>query len=132
MELPDFLTAGGVLLGFQVTSFGWRISEEARVARQGDITWLPPADFLNLVAMIVTVSGVFVLPALGINDSSTIKIMFGLGAILFVGHSISMAGHYELFNNKTKRSFAYFPFQEKVAVTATSIVALLYLVAAMR
>lgn len=102
MELSEFLTAGGVLLGFQVTSFGWRIAEESKVARQGDITWLPPADLLNIVAMIVTGLGVFVLPALGVIDVAIIKIMFGLGAILFVGHSISMAGHYELWQDRAR------------------------------
>ena len=130
MDLSAFLSAGGILLGFQVTSLGWRITEEAKVARNGDITWLPPADYLNMLAMAITSSGIFVLPAIGIDNIEIIRFMFGLGAILYVGHSISLVGHYELFNHKTKRTFSYFPFQEIIAVSLTLIASVLYIVMA--
>lgn len=133
-ELKDFWTAGGILLGFEITAFSWRISQESKVAEKGDIVWLAPADYLNLLAMLVTAAGVFVLPSLNIADTALFRILFGLAAILFVGHAFALAGHYELYNplKGRTRSFRYFPPQEKVAVGIVAIVSIVYLIVALR
>lgn len=64
MDIPlEFIwVAGGVLLGFQVTSFAARVNREIKVGEHRDITWLPPADILNLFSMSVLVIGIFILP----------------------------------------------------------------------
>lgn len=49
IQLTDIWTVAGVLLGFQVTSFAWRVSREVDVGQVRDLTWLPPADILNLL-----------------------------------------------------------------------------------
>ncbi len=127
--ISELWTAAGVLLGFQVTSFLWRIAQEVDVASRDDICWLPPADLVNLAGMLVLVAGVFLAPILAIGDESVPLRAFGLAAVLFVGHCFALAGHYELFNNRTKRSFIYFPFQEKVVVGLLGAIVALYFVA---
>jgi uncharacterized membrane protein YiaA len=86
IELADIWTAAGVLIGFQVTSFIWRVSREVEAGQEGDRTWLPPADILNLISMAVAMVGVFVLPILGLADQNFIRISFGLAMLLFVGY----------------------------------------------
>ena len=127
IDLNQLWTGAGVLLGFQVASFAWRIGQETQVADRGDISWIPPSDYLNLIAMLVTVLGVFVAPVLGLAGIEAAQMWFGLGAILFVGHSFALAGHYELFNHKSIRSYQYFPFQEKVIVLAVILLSLAYM-----
>ena len=69
----ELWTAAGVLLGFQITSFFWRIGREVAVSDRptengangtGSATFLNSADYVNLIAMIVLVMGVFILPSL--------------------------------------------------------------------
>ena len=127
IQLADIWIAAGVLIGFQVTSFIWRISREVEVGKTRDITWLPPADVLNLLSMVIAMVGVFVLPILGLVDLSFIKLSFGLAVLLFVSYPFALAGHYDMYNNKTSRSFLYFPAQEKVVVEIKAILVILYL-----
>ena len=130
IQLADIWIAAGVLLGFQVTSFAWRASREVAVGKTGDLTWLPPADFVNLTSMIVTVVGVFVLPILSLADTNFMKYSFGLAVLLFVGYPFALAGHYDMYNNKTPRSYAYFPFQEKVVVVIIGVLTIIYVIVA--
>jgi FtsH-binding integral membrane protein len=125
VNISELWQAAGILLGLQAASFSWRIQQEAAVAKKGDITWLPPADYLNLLAMLVSLLGVFLLPAVGLADQKFAQMAFGMVALLFVGHSIALAAHYELFTRGAKRSYLYFPRQEKLAclgVFATTVV----------
>lgn len=128
IQLADIWTAAGVLIGFQVTLFVWRISREVEVGKEGDITWLPPADILNLLSMVIAIAGVFVLPILDLANVNVIKFSFGLAVLLFVSYPFALAGHYDMYNNKTTRSFLYFPMQEKVVVAITAILVILYIV----
>ncbi|MGH7410020.1 MAG: hypothetical protein ACREJ6_03010, partial [Candidatus Methylomirabilis sp.] len=79
IEAKDLWTAGGILLGFQITAFSWRVAEESKVAAKDGIVWLPPADYLNLLAMLVTVIGVFVAPVFDLISPGSIRVAFGLG-----------------------------------------------------
>lgn len=126
-ELSQIWTASGVLLGFQVSSFAWRIQQEAQVSDRGDISWIPPADYLNLSAMVITALGIFVAPVIGFVEPEDAQMMFGLSAILFVGHSFALAAHYELFNHRTQRTYRYFPPQEKIVVSIVVIISTCYL-----
>ena len=113
-----------------MTSFAWRVSREVEVGGSGDLTWLPPADILNLVSMFVVVIGVFALPILGVADLTFIKYSFGLAVLLFVGYPFALAGHYDMYNNKTGRSYLYFPFQERVVVIIVTILVVAYVIVA--
>ncbi len=130
IQLSDIWVAAGLLIGFQVTSFAWRVSREVKVGESGDLTWLPPADILNLVSMLVTVIGVFALPILGLADPTFIKYSFGLAVLLFVGYPFALAAHYDMYNSKTARSYLYFPFQEKVVVVIVTVLAIAYVIVA--
>jgi hypothetical protein len=128
IQFADIWTAAGVLIGFQVTTFVWRISREVGVAEQEDITWLPPADILNLLSMVVAMVGVFVLPILNLVGVNFMKLSFGLAVLLFISYPFALAGHYNMYNNKTKRSLSYFPSQEKVVVIIATILVVSYLI----
>ncbi len=133
IQLSDVWVAAGVLLGFQITSFAWRLSREVKVGESGDLTWLPPADLLNLASMLVTAIGVFALPILGLSTPDLMKDAFGLALLLFVGYPFALAGHYELYSRGTKRSYLYFPRQERVVVAAVVILTAAFaILAAMR
>jgi hypothetical protein len=126
-ELKDLWTPTGLLLGFQVTLFKWRLELESEVGDKGDIPWLVPADYLSIVGMLVFVFGTILLPLSGIASSNFARIAFGLGSLLFVGQALGLAGHYQLFNRTKVRKFLWFPTQEKVVVFSTLVISALYL-----
>jgi hypothetical protein len=113
IQLSDIWIAAGVIFGFQITWFSWRVSRETRMRSKGAPTWLPRADLMNLVSMIIMVSGVFISSLLSLNINIA-KISFGLATILVVGHSFALAGHYELFRKGIKGKQDYYPCQEKM------------------
>lgn len=127
LELKDLMTVGGVLLGFQLTSFAWRVSQETKTAEKGDIVWLSPADYLNLLAMVITVLGVFIAPILGLVSVRVVQILLGFVSLLYLGYAIALAGHYELFSRGKKRSFLWFPKQERIVITIVAILIVLYI-----
>lgn len=129
VEFGQLWNAAAVILALQATAWGWRINRESGLAEKNEPTWLPVADIMNLFAMAVTAGGVFVGPVLGLWTEQTAGKYFGLAIILLVGHATALAGHYELFRIG-KRSAAYFPMQEKLAVALTCIVVAIYSIAA--
>lgn len=133
MELThgEILTAAGVLLGFQITSFTWRISREVDVGKT-DLTWLPPADMLNLASMLIVAIGVFVLPILNVANLKFMRLAFGLALLLFIGYPFALAGHYDMYNRKTGRSMRFFPFQEKVVAACILLAIVAYLIVAIK
>ena len=131
VELGQLWEAASVLLALQATSFGWRINRESAASEKGEPTWLPVADIINLLAMCISVSCVFLAPILGFWSTGGAMRSFGVVLILTVGHAASLAAHYELFN-VGKRSNTYFPLQEKFAVGATLTTASAYLLALAR
>jgi len=130
LELKDLWTPAGVLLGFEVTLFMWRIEREAQIGDEGDIPWLAPADYVGIAGMIVFVFGVFLFPLSGIGGTYAARIALGVGALLFVGQSLGLCGHYQLFNRSKLRRFLWFPMQERVVIIATLVVAVGYVVRA--
>ena len=130
-QLMDIWTAAGVLLGFQATAFAFRVQREVDVSeKRDDVTWLPRADRVNLFSMLVLVIGAFVLPILGFGGLNFIKYSFGLAVLLFLGYPFALAGHYEMYNNISKRSRTYYPHQEKVIVRIISGLAIAYVIVA--
>ena len=125
-DLKDLWTPTGLLLGFQVTLFKWRLEREAEVGDKGDIPWLVPADYLSILGMLTFVFGVVLLPLLGLVSTGFARGSFGLGALLFVGQALGLAGHYQLFNRSETRKFVWFPTQEKIVVVLTILVCLAY------
>ncbi|MGW1716020.1 hypothetical protein [Streptomyces sp. NPDC002156] len=125
-DLGSLWTAAGVVSGFQVTGFALRINREIDVSGKGDITWLPPADILNLLSIAVTMLGVFVAPVLGIGGTTVPVKAFGLSVLLLAGYPFALAGHYDLFNPRTYRSWTYCPRQERIVLSVVGVSAITY------
>jgi uncharacterized membrane protein YiaA len=126
VSLMDIWGVAGILMGFQIASFTWRISREVEVGELGDITWLPPADMLNMVSMATLAVGVFVFPILKIADLAFAEHSFGLAVILFIGYPFALAGHYDMYNRE-KRSYEYFTLQERIVILLVAILAIAYI-----
>ena len=132
VDMKSLWIISGILLGFQFNAFYWRIARESK-APEHVVTWISPADIVNLVSMMVMLFGVFLAPIMGFAKTATVIKIFGLSIILFVGHIFAMAAHYELFNNKTPRAYNddtkfydYFPRQEKIVISIMVIIIVLY------
>lgn len=123
IEVGDIWTVAGVLVGFEAASFAWRVQREATVGDQNCPTWLPLADYLNLLGLLVVGLGVFALPVLNVVGETTIGKALGLGVVLWIGHVFALAGHYELYNPNTPRSMAFCPCLEKVALCGAIVAA---------
>lgn len=141
IELKDIWVAAGVLLGFQVASFAVRVKREISVGQGGDVVWLPPADMLNLVSMVILVVGIFILPALTLNDDGIVNMkLFGLAMLLFVGYPFALAGHYGLYkwygktNTDKKPELGlpnkFYTRQELIVIAVTAAMAILYVIIA--
>jgi hypothetical protein len=64
VKLGTLGSAAGVIAGFQVGAFTWRITREVNMSDTGEAVWLPVADLPNLASLAVTLLGVFVTAAL--------------------------------------------------------------------
>jgi hypothetical protein len=126
-DLKDIWTPAGLLLGFQVTLFKWRLEREAKVGDKGDVPWLVPSDYMSIVGMLSFVFGTVLLPLSGVVTVGFARSAFGLGTLLFLGQALGLAGHYQLFNRSKQREFVWFPTQEKVVVGLTTLVSLAYI-----
>ncbi|MGH7783429.1 MAG: hypothetical protein ACREO5_06280 [Candidatus Binatia bacterium] len=120
--------AAALVLGFQAAGYAWRMSEESRVSHAGDVTWLPVADMVNLSSIGASVFGVYVAPSAGYRLLMPAVNWFGLSLLLFLGHLVCVAAHYELFDIKHPRTMRYFPLQERIAVASVVIAAVAYVV----
>ncbi len=78
----------------QLPYVGWRMRRELKMRAAGQPSWIPPADYLNILSLVVTVGGVFVLPLHGRVSEEFAWSALGLALILAVGFSISILGHY--------------------------------------
>jgi hypothetical protein len=125
-DLKDLWTPTGLLLGFQVTLFKWRLEREAAVGDKGDIPWLVPSDYVSIIGMLAFVFGAVLLPLSGVVSVGFARGAFGLGALLFVGQVLGLAGHYQLYNRTNVREFLWFPTQEKVIIGFTVLATFLY------
>jgi len=133
VDLGALWTAGGVLAGLQITAFTLRITREIAVGREGDITWLPLADALNLLSLLVTMLGVFIAPVLDIGGVALPAKAFGASVLLLTGYPFALAGHYDMYNFRTSRTMAYCPTQERVVLAVVAVALVGYVgVAAVR
>ncbi len=131
IEMGQLWEAASFLLALQASSISWRINRESTASEQGEETWLPVADIINLLAMFTSVCCVFLAPILELWSTTGAMRSFGLVLILTVGHAVSLAAHYELFSIGT-RTHTYFPLQEKFAAGGTLVIAVGYLILLLR
>lgn len=132
IAIQELWTPAGIVLGFQMTLFSWRLSEEARVGADGETPWLAPSDYMNLSGAVVILFSTFLLPAAQLISPKASYIFFGLGTMLFLGSVFSMAGHYQLYRIRGRRMCIWFPKQEKIAMLCSLIASLAYLIVALQ
>jgi hypothetical protein len=128
-DLSDLWVPTGLLLGFQVTLFQWRLERETAVGDKGDITWLVPSDYLGILGMLIFVIGTILLPLAEVISVELATVSFGLGALLFVGQILGLAGHYQLYDRTKPREFVWCPAQEGIVIGITVIIGAAYLAA---
>jgi len=126
-EIRDLWTPAGLILFFQVTLFKWRLERETEVGDKNDIPWLVPSDYMSIVGMMCLVFGVILLPTFEMVGQNTARAAFGIGALLFVGQALGLAGHYQLYNKTKRRQFIWWPTQEKVVVGITLLLTACFL-----
>jgi hypothetical protein len=129
IDLAALWTAAGVLAGLQVTGFSFRLNREIKVAESEHITWLPPADIVNVVSLGITLVGVFIVPILQLGSSVLPLKAFGLSVLLLAGYPWVLAGHYDLYR-PGHPSMLYFPAQEKIALCLLGVAAVVYIILA--
>ena len=71
-----------------------------------------------MLSLSVTLMGVFTLPVLDLIGGLAAARLFGLAVLLLVAYAFALAGHYAMYNRRTKRSMSYFPLQERAASPA--------------
>jgi hypothetical protein len=127
-NLTDLWTPTGILLGFQISLFTWRIEREVKFRDEGKQYWLTPADFLGVVGMMVLVFGLFLLPLAGFIATSGAIDALALGVLLFAGQCLGICGHYRLFPAGKKRGSNWFPLQEQIVVGLVILLSAVYIV----
>jgi hypothetical protein len=128
-SLFDLWKVAGVFLGSQFAYALWRVRRELRYRAAGQPSWVPPADYLNFLSMLVVAVCVFALPSVGVVPDRFAWTAFGLALILALGFCMALWGHYQLFTPAIVRTHYYFPRQEKVAVVTVGLISGLYLAA---
>jgi hypothetical protein len=129
MTLNDLLEIAGIIIGFQLTIFTFRITRELQFDRKN--RWFPLADFINLLSVLVTVSFLFIYP---LNNLETYDIklcqkFFGFALLLFVIYPFALIGHYDLFKKHSKRNKRqkYVTDQERWVLIIGGIISTIYL-----
>ena len=90
-------TVGAVLLGFQMAALAWRLNREIYMRNRRERTWIPMADFMVYVSVLVLVVGVFIVPALYAVPSRWVAWLLGLALVIFAATPPVIAGHYDLY-----------------------------------
>jgi hypothetical protein len=129
VQVPELWSAAGVIVGFQVTAFTLRINREIAMGDKKEVMWLPPADYVNLLSLMVTLFGVFVAPIMSLYGVSTAAAALGFAMTLLACYPFALAGHYKLFDPQNARKYPkFFPSQEKIAVGLCGLLGITYIV----
>lgn len=136
MVIETVWPVAAIVVGFQLAGVSWRIQREISMREKGELVWLPPVDWLNLTALVITVAGVFVAPSLDLGSDAMARHAFALALILLGGYPFALAGHYGLINMGTVTSSAntrgqtWATPQERGAIALTMMAALIYVLVA--
>ena len=126
IAIGDIWAASGILIGLQGHMFTTRVTREATRTDDRRITHLPWSDVLNLTAVSVLVGGVFLVPTLVNVGSSFVRHAFSLAVLLYAGHAIALAGHYNLYNSSKEFVSNHPTLQEKIIVGFVLLAAIAY------
>jgi hypothetical protein len=132
VQLGTLWSAAGVVAGFQIAAFTWRITREIKMSDEGESVWLPLADVLNLLSLGVTLIGVFTASTLGLIGTDSTRLLFGWAVVLLACWPLAVAGHYELFSRRPRRRPAPYATRQEVLAVGTGVLlsAVYWLIAA--
>jgi hypothetical protein len=113
MESSDVLTVSALIAGFSASTLVFRIQRELSIAESSprQPTWLPLADWLTILATLVSIVG-GVIPLLLDSSPSDLALRIAraaclASAVLLAGYIPSILAHYEFFRRRTEsRPFA--------------------------
>ena len=103
IDISAIWTAAGIVVGFSVGAFGFRIQREIGMRAAGKPYWLPPADFVLLASLATVLVGVFVVPVLGAGTAFA-RYSLGWAFLLLAGYPFALAGHYDLLFGQVPKS----------------------------
>jgi hypothetical protein len=120
-HIYEVWTSAAVLVGFQLISFAWRLSRELELMKRQpkEKNWFPPANYLNLLSMLVLIVAVFVLPTPNPIGDERARAGLQLSLILLAGYPFAIAGHYRLFRIAKPKPRPYCTLQEALFVFVT-------------
>lgn len=110
-EPANLLQAVGVILGFQITAFSWRISRELKIRGKAKINamveiGMTPSDWLSIVSIVLNVLAILALTIVGSFAAATA--IFSASLVLFGAYPFAVLGHYDMFTRK-RRSATFQP-----------------------
>jgi len=131
VELKDIWAAAAILIGFEMAGFSWRMDREMKLRESrrenphGGYTWFPPADYLNLLSLLVIVFGVFLLPMRGTLTPHAAGKALAAGIVLFAGYPFASLAHYGLLFTSGRRELPgrYCTLVEGLVVATTLVAA---------
>ncbi|MEJ2671572.1 MAG: hypothetical protein P8168_05075 [Deltaproteobacteria bacterium] len=92
-----------LLVGLQFAAFGWRINREISVGDEERKTWIPLADFVNIIMLFSTIICCIIIPLMGFDTLR--KPVFIAAAILIAFHPMTTAGHYGLLTRRGRKHY---------------------------
>lgn len=104
-EPASLLQAIGVLLGFQLTVFSWRIVRELKIRDEAKTNTLvevgiTPSDWLSISAIVANVVAILALTVAG--SFSTAIALFSGGLVLFATYPFAVIGHYGMYTRRRR------------------------------
>lgn len=100
LQASDLITGVGILLGFQVTAFTWRVNRELQFRDNAVIgakiyNGSSPSDWLCLAAILLNAAAIV---ALLLNAPATIGFaLFGVALVFFATYPFAVLAHYRMF-----------------------------------
>lgn len=100
LQASDLITGVGILLGFQVTAFTWRVNRELQFRDKANVgdkvhNGSSPSDWLSLAAILLNASTIV---ALLLNAPAAIGLaLFGVSLVLFATYPFAVLAHYRIF-----------------------------------
>jgi hypothetical protein len=124
--MPDATTLSVGLLAIQLAAFAWRIAREVKMESEGEPTWLPLSDLLNVVGFLTVTVVCIVAPLGGAQFGRGRVTVLGVGFMLMAFYPIAQAAHYDLlFGRRREQPYPWMTGQELVISLASVVVAAL-------
>ena len=97
VKLWNLWIVAGVVAGFQIGAFRWRIERELRMEEKNQTVWFPVTDWMLVGSFVGLLITVFILPTLvNISVECTARLLV-VCVIPLAVYPFGLIGHYKLF-----------------------------------